>query len=157
MNMFGDKLGLVYTDRKHEMRKPKIFKVFIVSHVMSTTLFRNKINGDLGDMAIAFAFTLPQCEQAFVISWGAVFCADRPSGRNLRCCQRRSPLGPAASSRGAVEPWRARLPAAPGSPLAPSPKLMNQNSIKTYSQSVKYILKNKLHLSLLRSSRHCSL
>ena len=36
--MIDEKLGLVYTDRKHEMRKPQIRFVFTNSQLMSTAL-----------------------------------------------------------------------------------------------------------------------
>ena len=159
MSIFGDKLGLVYTERKSEMQKPKILKVFTVSQLMSAALklFRNKIKGDLWYIIIAFAFTLSPCEQAFVISWGEVFYEDQPSGRNLRCCRRQSPSGRAVSSRAAVAPWLARPPAAPESPLVPSPKFLNQNQLKSVHKILKFIFTNKPHLRLLLSNSHCSL
>ena len=38
MSMIGEKLGLVYTERKHETRKPKILGFFTNSQLMSTAL-----------------------------------------------------------------------------------------------------------------------
>ena len=63
MSRIDEKLGLVYTEREHEIRKPKILGVFINSQLMSTALRNYSEIKTIGVYSHLQNFIFDNCER----------------------------------------------------------------------------------------------